>query len=167
MEKIEEFLENMRMEGKAEGTLREYERRLKKIKKMGIDLENDTKSEVLYRINETKHEKCLRVSTIRGFLSTIHVYFVWAYSKGYISEVPITPADYPKNTKVTRIKRLTDENLKIFKAYIDGLQENARAAFWLMYWVPCRRSRSSSPGGHHFARQNRVYRHPRSQVGQR
>ena len=33
-------------------------------------------------------------------------------------------------------------------------------------WVPCRRSRSSSPGGHHFARQNRVYRHPRSQVGQ-
>ena len=52
--------------------------------------------------------------------------------------MPITPADYPKNVKVKRIKRLTDEELKIFKAYIDGLQENARAAFWLMYGSGCR-----------------------------
>ena len=129
MEKIEEFLEDMRAEGRAEGTLREYERRLKKVKKMGIDLENDTKTQILSRFLGTKLEKCSRVSTIRGILSTIHVYLVWSYSKGYISEVPIRPADYPKNVKVKRIKRLTDENLKIFKAYIDGLQENARAAF--------------------------------------
>ena len=33
MEKIEEFLEDMRAEGRDEGTLREYERRLKKVKK--------------------------------------------------------------------------------------------------------------------------------------
>ena len=31
MEKIEEFLEDMRMEGKSEGTLREYKRRLERI----------------------------------------------------------------------------------------------------------------------------------------
>ncbi|KAA8792361.1 site-specific integrase [Lactobacillus crispatus] len=128
----------MRAEGRAEGTLREYERRLKKVKKMGIDLENDTKTQILSRFLGTKLEKCSRVSTIRGILSTIHVYLVWSYSKGYISEVPITPADYPKNVKVKRIKRLTDEELKIFKAYIDGLQENARAAFWLMYGSGCR-----------------------------
>ena len=47
MEKIEEFLEDMRMEGKAEGTLREYKRRLERVQKLGIDLENETKSEFL------------------------------------------------------------------------------------------------------------------------
>ena len=31
MEKVEEFLEDMRMEGKAEGTLREYKRRLERV----------------------------------------------------------------------------------------------------------------------------------------
>lgn len=138
MEKIEEFLEDMRMEGKAEGTLREYKRRLERVQKLGIDLGNETKSEFLSHFLDTNLAKLSKISTIRGLLSTLHVYFLWAYSKGYIFEVPITPADYPKNTKVTRIKRLTDENLKIFKAYIDGLQENARAAFWLMYGSGCR-----------------------------
>ena len=47
MEKIEEFLEDMRMEGKAEGTLREYKRRLERVQKLGIDLGNETKSEFL------------------------------------------------------------------------------------------------------------------------
>ena len=138
MEKIEEFLEDMRAEGRAEGTLREYERRLKKVKKMGIDLENDTKTQILSRFLGTKLEKCSRVSTIRGILSTIHVYLTWSYSKGYISEVPITPADYPKNVKVKRIRRLNDEELRIFKAFIDTLQPNARAAFWLMLGSGCR-----------------------------
>lgn len=41
MEKIEEFLEDMRMEGKAEGTLREYKRRLERVQKLGIDLEKE------------------------------------------------------------------------------------------------------------------------------
>ena len=138
MEKIEEFLEDMRMEGKAEGTLREYKRRLERVQKLGIDLENETKSEFLSHFLDTNLAKLSKPSTIRCILSTTHVYFLWSYSKGYISEVPITPADYPKNVKVKRIKRLTDENLKIFKAYIDGLQENARAAFWLMYGSGCR-----------------------------
>ena len=71
-------------------------------------------------------------------MSTTHVYFEWSYSKGYISEVPITPADYPKNTKTKRIKRLNDEELKIFKQYIDKLQENARAAFYLLIGSGCR-----------------------------
>ena len=41
-QKIEEFLEDMRMEGKAEGTLREYKRRLERVQKLGIDLEKKT-----------------------------------------------------------------------------------------------------------------------------
>ena len=39
MEKIEEFLKDMRMEGKSEGTLREYKRRLERVQKLGINLE--------------------------------------------------------------------------------------------------------------------------------
>ena len=138
MEKIEEFLEDMRMEGKAEGTLREYKRRLERVQKLGIDLENETKSEFLSHFLDTNLAKLSKPSTIRCILSTTHVYFLWSYSKGYISEVPITPADYPKNVKVKRIRRLNDEELRIFKAFIDTLQPNARAAFWLMLGSGCR-----------------------------
>ena len=137
--KIEEFLEDMRMEGKAEGTLREYKRRLERVQKLGIDLEKEyTKTQVLSHILGTELTELSKTSTIRGLLSTLHVYFLWAYSKGYISEVPITPADYPKNVKVKRIRRLNDEELRIFKAFIDTLQPNARAAFWLMLGSGCR-----------------------------
>ncbi len=138
MEKIEEFLEDMRMEGKSEGTLREYKRRLERVQKLGINLEKCTKTEFLSSFLDTKLAKLSKPSTIRGLLSTTHVYFEWSYSKGYISEVPITPADYPKNTKTKRIKRLNDEELKIFKQYIDKLQENARAAFYLLIGSGCR-----------------------------
>lgn len=138
-QKIEEFLEDMRMEGKAEGTLREYKRRLERVQKLGIDLEKEcTKTQILSHILGTKLTELSKTSTIRGLLSTLHVYFLWAYSKGYISEVPITPADYPKNVKVKRIRRLNDEELRIFKAFIDKLQPNARAAFWLMLGSGCR-----------------------------
>ena len=139
MEKIEEFLKDMRMEGKSEGTLREYKRRLERVQKLGIDLEKEyTKTQVLSHILGTELTELSKTSTIRGLLSTLHVYFLWAYSKGYISEVPITPADYPKNVKVKRIRRLNDEELRIFKAFIDTLQPNARAAFWLMLGSGCR-----------------------------
>ena len=139
MEKIEEFLKDMRMEGKSEGTLREYKRRLERVQKLGIDLEKEcTKTQILSHILGTKLTELSKTSTIRGLLSTLHVYFLWAYSKGYISEVPITPADYPKNVKVKRIRRLNDEELRIFKAFIDTLQPNARAAFWLMLGSGCR-----------------------------
>ena len=138
-QKIEEFLEDMRMEGKAEGTLRECKRRLERVQKLGIDLEKEcTKTQVLSHILGTELTELSKTSTIRGLLSTLHVYFLWAYSKGYISEVPITPADYPKNVKVKRIRRLNDEELRIFKAFIDTLQPNARAAFWLMLGSGCR-----------------------------
>src|SRR5699024_12571482 len=101
MEKIEEFLEDMRMEGKAEGTLREYKRRLEKVQKLGIDLENGTKSEFLSHCLDTNLAKLSKPSTIRSVLSTTHVYCLFSYRNGYISQVAITPADSPK-----RVRRL-------------------------------------------------------------
>ncbi|WP_239442497.1 tyrosine-type recombinase/integrase [Lactobacillus gallinarum] len=55
-----------------------------------------------------------------------------------MDSVIISPGDYPKNVKNRRIKRLTNEELQIFKSYIDGLQPNARAVFWLLYGSGCR-----------------------------
>ena len=70
MEKIEEFLKDMRMEGKSEGTLREYKRRLERVQKLGIDLENETKSEFLSHL--FRYKPCKTVQTFYNSL-----YFVY------------------------------------------------------------------------------------------
>lgn len=138
---IEEFLNDMKMERKAEGTIIEYRQRLetfcKFLEKEHLDLAI-IKSADLSTFVQTLFKNCLKVSTIRSKLSTIHVFIVWSVKKGYMTEVVLTPKDYPKNTTAERIKRLNDEDIAIFKEYIDTLQPNARAAFWLMLGSGCR-----------------------------
>lgn len=138
---IEEFLNDMKMERKAEGTIIEYRQRLetfcKFLEKENLDLAI-IKSADLSTFVQTLFKNCLKVSTIRSKLSTIHVFIVWSVKKGYMTDVVLTPKDYPKNTTAERIKRLNDEDLAIFKEYIDTLQPNARAAFWLMLGSGCR-----------------------------
>ena len=138
---IEEFLNDMKMERKAEGTIIEYRQRLetfcKFLEKENLDLAI-IKSADLSTFVQTLFKNRLKVSTIRSKLSTIHVFIVWSVKKGYMTEVVLTPKDYPKNTTAERIKRLNDEDLAIFKEYIDTLQPNARAAFWLMLGSGCR-----------------------------
>lgn len=65
------------MEGKAEGTLREYKRRLERVQKLGIDLEKCTKTEFLSSFLDTKLVKLSKTSTIRCILSTSSS--VWRY----------------------------------------------------------------------------------------
>ena len=131
----------MKMERKAEGTIIEYRQRLetfcKFLEKENLDLAI-IKSADLSTFVQTLFKNCLKVSTIRSKLSTIHVFIVWSVKKGYMTDVVLTPKDYPKNTTAERIKRLNDEDLAIFKEYIDTLQPNARAAFWLMLGSGCR-----------------------------
>ena len=138
---IEEFLNDMKMERKAEGTIIEYRQRLetfcKFLEKENLDLAI-IKSADLSTFVQTLFKNCLKVSTIRSKLSTIHVFIVWSVKKGYMTDVVLTPKDYPKNNSAERIKRLNDEDLAIFKEYIDTLQPNARAAFWLMLGSGCR-----------------------------
>ena len=140
-ELIEEFLDDMRTEGKTESSLETYRYRLKDIAAY-LDA-NDfliraDKKAILSRYLGTLSQKCQKISTIRGKLSAFRIFSLWAVKKGYMEEVIIDPADYPKNTKKQRIRRLNDEELRIFKAYIDTLQPNARAAFWLMLGSGCR-----------------------------
>ena len=140
-ELIDEFIEDQRLQGRAKGTLIEYEMRLKEFA-MFFELKdlafNQVKKADLSAFLEQKLSNCLKISTIRGKLSTFRVFCLWAVNKNYLSEVIISPKDYPKNTSVKRIKRLSDENLAIFKSFIDTLQPNARAAFYLLIGSGCR-----------------------------
>ena len=138
---INEFIEDQRLEGKAGGTLREYKQRLEEIEtylnNKNLTIQNTKKAD-LSDYTKTLFKKCQKITTIRGKLSTFRIFCLWAFKKGYIAEVIISPDDYPKNVSVNRVKRLTNEELRIFKAYIENLQENARAAFWLLYGSGCR-----------------------------
>ena len=138
---INEFIEEMRLEGKAGGTLREYKQRLEEIEtylnNKNLTIQNTKKAD-LSDYTKTLFKKRQKITTIRGKLSTFRIFCLWAFKKGYIAEVIISPDDYPKNVSVNRVKRLTNEELRIFKAYIENLQENTRAAFWLLYGSGCR-----------------------------
>ena len=138
---INEFIEDQRLEGKAGGTLREYKQRLEEIEtylnNKNLTIQNTKKAD-LSDYTKTLFKKRQKITTIRGKLSTFRIFCLWAFKKGYKAEVIISPDDYPKNVSVNRVKRLTNEELRIFKAYIENLQENARAAFWLLYGSGCR-----------------------------
>lgn len=138
---IREFIEDMRLEGRAKGTLLEYKQRLNEFKQYLNDKNipiNHTKHEDLSAFKQSLFKKGQKVNTIRGKLSAIHVFITWTVRKGYLPELIISPDDYPKNINADRIKRLTNEELRIFKAYLDELQPNARAAFCLMLGSGCR-----------------------------
>ena len=138
---INEFIEDQRLEGKAGGTLREYKQRLEEIEtylnNKNLTIQGTKKAD-LSDYTKTLFKKRQKITTIRGKLSTFRIFCLWAFKKGYIAEVIISPDDYPKNVSVNRVKRLTNEELRIFKVYIENLQENARAAFWLLYGSGCR-----------------------------
>ena len=120
--------------------MNEYKARLKEfaeyLEQQNLPLKS-VKNEDLSTFSKTLFEKCQKTSTIRSKLSAFHVFNIWAVNKNYMSTVVITPNDYPK-TPNQRIRRLTDEELAIFKSYIDNLQENIRMAFYLMLNSGCR-----------------------------
>lgn len=138
---INEFIEDLKLAGRSEGTLREYRARLIEIadyfSENNIKIEEVTNADIKGFLNFLL-KKNQKISTCRGKMSVFYVFNKWGVERGIFPEIIISPSDYPKNTKVRRIKRLSDEELKIFKAYIDELQPNARAAFYLLIGSGCR-----------------------------
>lgn len=138
---INEFIEDLKLAGRSEGTLREYRARLIEIadyfSENNIKIEEVTNADIKGFLNFLL-KKNQKISTCRGKMSVFYVFNKWGFERGIFPEIIISPSDYPKNTKVRRIKRLSDEELKIFKAYIDELQPNARAAFYLLIGSGCR-----------------------------
>ncbi|GGI64322.1 tyrosine-type recombinase/integrase [Limosilactobacillus caviae] len=141
-ESFNRFIADMRIEGKAEGTLIEYENRLSRFKKYLIRHKkqlNEINHEDIVKFTREMFKFGLNSTTIKCELSTLYVYSLWAVKNGILNQVPLSPADYPKtSTAKKRIRRLSDEDIRVFIAYVDNLQENIRAAFWLMYGTGAR-----------------------------
>lgn len=141
-ETFDRFLADMKLEGKADMTLVEYANRLSRFKKYLIRHKkalNEVKHDDIVEFSREMLKFGLKTTTLKCELSTIYVYSLWAVKNGILDHVFLSPADYPKtNTAKKRIRRLSDENIRAFIAYIDSLQENIRAAFWLMYGTGAR-----------------------------
>lgn len=138
---LQEFLTQQRLEGKAEGTIEVYETRLREIfafyqnqQKNVFELKNENVKEFTNNLLQKQQ----KISTVRGKLSTFSVFNLWCTKNNYMEEVIVSADDLPKNTKTNRISRLTDEEIRVLESYLDSLQENARAAFWLMLGSGCR-----------------------------
>ena len=138
---IESFLEDKKLEGRALGTLQEYSFRLNEIKefleikKIPLTKLDGNNVNSLVRFLQRKGQKA---QTIKNKLSTLSVFEKWALKESIVSSTVVSPDCYPKTTENKRIRRLSDAELRTFKAYLDTLQENARAAFYLMLGTGCR-----------------------------
>lgn len=140
-EYIEEFLADAKLDGRTASTITTYRQRLKVLARFmrGIDraLGDLSHEDILLFIRQSQ-QAGKKNQTIKVQLSTFYVFILWGRKKQLISSVPFSPDDYPKTGHQDRIKRLTDEELRTFMAFVDNLQENARAAFWLLYGTGAR-----------------------------
>lgn len=131
---LKKFLRDMRLEGKATGTLKVYANRLQQwcnfLASRGTSLGIATHTEIHDYVNWL-HKKKQKNSTIKNALTTIYVLYVWGSKNDILKNLPVSSDDYPP-IRNERIRRLTDDELNQLTAYIDELQENLRAAFWCM-----------------------------------
>lgn len=133
------FLADKALEGCATGTIREYKGRLNELglflKEKNLKFEDLEKADISAFLHFLT-KKGQKNQTIKNKLSTVGVLIKWSVKKGLRENLEINTY-YPK-VITSKISRLSDEELKVFKAYIDGLQENIRAAFYLMLGTGCR-----------------------------
>lgn len=131
---VNRFLDEARIAGKNESTIRVYANRIKGFADF-LDARNlaldqvkhaDIKDYIAYL-----HDLSQKNSTIKNILTTIYVLYTWGQKNGVVATVPLSPDDYPP-VRAERIKRLSDEDLRLLLNYVDQLQENLRAAFYLM-----------------------------------
>lgn len=132
---ISEFLNEMKLQGKADSTIKEYLSRLtvfaKFLQSRKIDITEFTIDDLFEFRDELLESKLsnrrinLIFTTIRALLSqsdrTPNLNELSSFSK---LKLPVKPK---------RIKRMSNEQLEQFLSWIDTKQENIRAAFWLLY----------------------------------
>lgn len=132
---FERFLNDLVLEGKANATVEEYWRRIKSfliyLENHGkIDISEATRQHVLdYRREMLEHG--LSARTVNAKTSTLCVFFKWAQVEGIIDKNPVPERLYI-TPKPQKIHRLSDEELNTFLMWVNNLQENVRAAFYLM-----------------------------------
>lgn len=131
---VNRFLQDMKMEGKAPGTIRVYANRLKEfadfLQSQDLGLSEVSHDDIQTYVRYLR-KKSQKNTTIKNHLTTFYVLYIWGRKNGVFDQSPLSPADYPK-IRIARIRRLNDEELRLVFEYINTLQENIRAAFWLM-----------------------------------
>lgn len=131
---VEKFLHDMKLEGKATGTVHIYENRIRQwllfLRARKLSLATATHDDIHAYVT-LLHEKTQKNTTIKCKLTSVYVLYMWGVKNGVFTAPPLSPDDYP-TVRSERISRLTNEEIRTLIAYIDELQENVRAAFWLM-----------------------------------
>ena len=133
--KITDFLDNLKLEGKAPGTISEYSRRIN-IFIQYLDQHNIVETAVnqqtMVYFRTYLLRKALNNRTINGIFSTLNVFYNWQLLKQYVETNPVNAALHLKASQ-KRIERLSDEEIAVFISWIESLQENLQTAFWLMF----------------------------------
>ncbi|MGX7015003.1 tyrosine-type recombinase/integrase [Vagococcus silagei] len=131
---IQSFLEHLAKEGKAISTIDEYKRRLDKFERYlkvqkleAIKLQ--TRDMVTFR--DYLLSENLSNRRVNQILSTVHCYYNFLIVNGKLPYNPVVQT-LQMTPKVQRIERLSDDDLKCFRDYIDQFQPNVRCAFLLM-----------------------------------
>lgn len=129
------FEEVLRLEGKSENTISEYARRLKLwqrfLQRQNQTLVSATRQNVLdYRQHLLKIKQSPR--TINVKISTISIFYDHLVLAEKINHNPVPPGLYLKTTSPVT-PRLSNDDIALFKTWINSLQPNLRAAFWCLY----------------------------------
>lgn len=131
-----QFLNQLKLENKRESTIREYKKRLKifdeYLQFRGINDVYAVKRNDILDFQRALLQQKLNHRTINSILSTVCVFYKWGEIEGLIERNPV-PEGLHLQTNVPPITRLSDDDLTNFLSWINTLQENVRAAFYLMY----------------------------------
>lgn len=135
------FIEQLRLEGKAERTIEEYARRVRLwyqylIDQGVADIMAATQDQVIDYQKQLLSQG-LSVRTVNVKVSTISVYYEMALVRGLVTTNPVPKGIYIR-TVDPNTPRLSDEALQQFEGWIDTLQDNVRAAFWCLYGTGAR-----------------------------
>lgn len=131
---LEDYLMQLEIEGKSEGTVFEYCARLQrfldyldqeKLNLVDLSIEDLT----AYRTHLLQRGQSAR--TVNASLSTIRGFYDYLLLKGEVLTNPVV-ISLRLRAKQVHVERLSDDQLRDFRAYIDSLQPNLRAAFYLM-----------------------------------
>ena len=133
---LNQFLRQLKLENKRSSTILEYKRRItllvRYMDKQGIKDFCDVNRDIILDFQKSLLQRNLSARTINGIISTTAVFFSWAEIEGLIERSPV-PSRLHVMTHPKAITRISDENIDNFVSWINTLQENLRAAFYLMY----------------------------------
>ena len=131
---INKFLNQLHSEGKADSTVMEYRFRLNKfmtyLDKNDMDY-HDIKTPDLIDFRQYMLDEGLSSRRSNNIFSTLHCFYDFLMLYNEVTVNPVAKGLHMP-TKNKRIERLSDEDIRQFRAYIDQLHPNVRCAFLLM-----------------------------------